>query len=154
AVQREVWRLIASGATTVRAARKAGVSSPVGARWFRHAGGMSPISLHEPTDRYLCFAAREAIGLLRVRGRGVREVARPVGRDPGTISRALRRNAATRCGKSVYRATVAQWKAQQAAKRPKLAKLAKNRRLRGYVQERLSGRVRRADGTIVSGPRE
>jgi IS30 family transposase len=41
----------------------------------------------------------------------VREIARQVGRDPGTISRDLRRNAATRGGKLDYRASVAQWKA-------------------------------------------
>ncbi|MDF3313912.1 helix-turn-helix domain-containing protein, partial [Rhodococcus sp. T2V] len=79
--------------------------------------------------------------------------ARRIGRDPGTISRELRRNAATRGGKPVYRALVAQWKAQQAAKRPKAAKLVGNDRLRKYVQERLSGNVRRPDGTIVRGPK-
>ena len=42
-------------------------------------------------------------------------IARMVGRDPGTISRELRRNAATRCGKIEYRASVAQWKADMAA---------------------------------------
>ncbi len=52
---------------------------------------------------------------------GVREIAGRVGRDPGTISRELRRNAVTRDGKLEYRALVAQWKAQQAAKRPKRA---------------------------------
>jgi IS30 family transposase len=59
----------------------------------------------------------------------VREIARALGRDPGTISRELRRNAATRGGKQEYRATVAQWKAPQAAKRPKSAKLLGNDRL-------------------------
>jgi DNA-binding CsgD family transcriptional regulator len=152
-VQREFWRLIASGVATVEAAESVGVSWPVGARWFRHAGGMPPLSLAEPTGRYLSFAEREEIGLLRARGAGVREIARRLGRDPGTISRELRRNAATRSGKRVYRALVAQWKAQQAAKRPKTAKLADNDRLREYVQERLSGSVRRPDGTIVAGPR-
>ena len=83
---------------------------------------------------------------------GVREIARRIGRDPGTISRELRRNAATRSGTQVYRAGVAQWKAQQAAKRPKTAKLVDNDRLREYVQERLSGAVRRPDGTAVAGP--
>ena len=63
----------------------------------------------------------------------MREIARQVGRDPGTVSRELRRNAATRCGKPVYRAGVAQWKAQQAAKRPKIAKLVVNDQLREYV---------------------
>jgi IS30 family transposase len=152
AVQREFWRLIASGLTTVEAAEAVGVSWPVGARWFRHAGGMPPISLDEPTGRYLSFAEREEIALLRAREVGVREISRRLRRDPGTISRELRRNAATRSGKQLYRAVVAQWKAQQAAKRPKTAKLVDNERLREYVQERLAGSVRRPDGTIVTGP--
>jgi IS30 family transposase len=113
---------------------------------------MPPISLDEPTGRYLSFAEREEIALLRAQEIGVREIARTIGRDPGTISRELRRNAATRSGKSVYRALVAQWKAQQAAKRPKTAKLVGNDRLREYVQDRLAGSVRRPDGTIVTGP--
>src|ERR1041385_1937981 len=51
-----------------------------------------------------------------------------------------------------YRASVAQWKAELVAQRPKTAKLALNDRLREYVQERLSGQVRRPDGTPVAGP--
>ena len=154
AVQREFWRLIASGVTTVEASEAVGVSWPVGSRWFRHAGGMSPLSLDEPSGRYLSFAEREEIALLRAQEIGVREIARRIGRDPGTVSRELRRNAATRSGKQVYRALVAQWKAQQAAKRPKTAKLAGNDRLREYVQERLAGSVRRPDGTVVAGPHD
>lgn len=83
---------------------------PVGTRWFRHAGGMTPLSLCEPTGRYLSFEEREEIGLLRARNIGVREIARQLRRDPGTISRELRRNAATRSGKPEYRPLVAQWK--------------------------------------------
>ncbi|HEU5026578.1 MAG TPA: IS30 family transposase [Spirillospora sp.] len=153
AVQRQFWRLIATGITTVEAALQVGVSWPVGARWFRHAGGMPPISVNEPSGRYLSFVEREEIALLRAQGTGVREIGRRIGRDAGTISRELRRNAATRAGKQEYRATVAQWKAQQAAKRPKTAKLVSNPRLREYVQERLSGSVRRPDGTVVAGPK-
>ncbi|MFH8739523.1 IS30 family transposase [Streptomyces sp. NPDC017964] len=153
AVQREFWRLIASGVTTVQAAEGVGVSAPVGIRWFRHAGGMTPLSLDEPTGRYLSFAEREEIALLKAQDKGVREIALTIGRDPGTVSRELRRNAATRGGKPVYRAVVAQWKAQRAAKRPKTAKLVGNERLREYVQDRLAGNVRRHDGTIVPGPR-
>jgi IS30 family transposase len=152
AVQREFWRLIASGVTTVQAAEGVGVSAPVGIRWFRHAGGMTPLSLEEPTGRYLSLVEREEIALLRAQGKGVREIARTIRRDPGTVSRELRRNAATRGGKPVYRAVVAQWKAQQAVKRPKKAKLADNDELREYVQDRLAGDVRRPDGTIVAGP--
>jgi IS30 family transposase len=152
AVQREFWRLIATGITTGEASDVVGVSWPVGARWFRHAGGMPPLNLAEPTGRSLCFAEREEIALLRAQELGVREIARRLGRDPGTISRELRRNSATRSGKQEYRALVAQWKAQQAAKRPKTAKLVDNDRLRNYVQDRLAGRVRAADGSIVPGP--
>jgi IS30 family transposase len=153
AVQREFWRLIATGITTVQAAEGLGVSAPVGIRWFRHAGGMTPLSLAEPTGRYLSLAEREEIALLKAQDKGVREIARVIGRDPGTVSRELRRNAATRGGKPVYRAVVAQWKAQQAAKRPKTAKLVGNERLREYVQDRLAGNVRQPDGRIVVGPK-
>lgn len=152
AVQRQFWRLISTGITSAEASLAVGVSWPVGTRWFRHAGGMPPLSLEEPSGRYLSFEEREEIALLRAKKVGVREIARRIGRDPGTISRELRRNAATRSGKHEYRALVAQWKAQQAAKRPKTAKLATNDRLRKYVQERLAGNVRRPDGSIVDGP--
>ena len=100
AVQREFWRLIATGITSAEAALTVGVSVPVGTRWFRHAGGMPPISLAEPTGRYLSFDEREEIALLRAREMGVREIARRIGRDAGTVSRELRRNAATREGSS------------------------------------------------------
>lgn len=65
AVQRQFWGLIATGITSAEAALKVGVSVPVGVRWFRHAGGMPPISLAVPTGRYLSFEEREEIALLR-----------------------------------------------------------------------------------------
>jgi len=42
---------------------------------------MSPISLAEPSGRYLSFAEREEIALLRAQDYGVREIARRIGRD-------------------------------------------------------------------------
>ncbi|MBD4579711.1 helix-turn-helix domain-containing protein, partial [Xanthomonas citri pv. citri] len=60
---------------------------------------MTPLSLAEPTGRYLSFAEREEIAILHAQGQGVRQIARTLGRDPGTISRELRRNCATRSGK-------------------------------------------------------
>jgi hypothetical protein len=71
---------------------------------------------------------------------------------PSTISRELRRNAATRGGKLDYRASVAQWKAELVARRPKTAKLVADERLLEYVQDRLAGQIRRPDGTAVPGP--
>ena len=152
-VEREFWRLIAQGKRSEDAAVDVGVSAPVGTRWFRHAGGMPPLALAEPTSRYLSFTEREELALLRALGQGVRAIARELNRDPGTISRELRRNAATRGGKPDYRASVAQWKAQTAARRPKAAKLVTNPRLKEYVQQRLSGELQRPDGTVAPGPR-
>ena len=133
-----------------------GISQPVGFRWFREAGGMAPSHLSPsskpPSDRYLSFAEREEIALLRVQGHGVREVARRLGRAASTISRELRRNAATRGGNLDYRATTAQWHAERAARRPKCAKLAANAQLRTYVQDRLAGVVTAPSGTVVPGP--
>ena len=146
------WAAIARGERSDVAGVEAGVSPVVGVRWFRESGGMPPISQAPLSGRYLSFAEREEIAVLRAGGCGVREVARRLGRSPSTISRELRRNAATRSGRLEYRATAAQWHADQRAKRPKPAKLAVNERLRGYVQERLVGRVQRRDGVVLAGP--
>jgi IS30 family transposase len=151
-VERRFWRLIAQGRRTEDAALEVGVSTPVASRWFRHAGGMPPLSLAEPTGRYLSFHEREDLALLKAKGVGVRAIARELKRDPGTISRELRRNAATRSGRIEYRATVAQWKAQTAARRSKPAKLASHPRLQEYVQTRLSRQLQRPDGTVAAGP--
>ena len=110
-VEREFWRLIARGVSSEAAGVAVGVSAPVGSRWFRHGGGMPPLSLAEPTGRYLSFCEREELALFKAQGLEVRLIARELNRDPGTISRELRRNAATRSGKVDYRASVAQWKA-------------------------------------------
>ena len=151
-VEQEFWRRIAEGMATEDAAAAAGVSSPVAYRWFRHGGGMPPITLDPPSRRYLSLAEREEIAILKAQAVGVREIARHVGRHPSTISRELRRNAATRCGTMVYRASVAQWKAETAAKRPKTAKLLEHPRLRDYVQDKLDGVLRGPDGAEIPGP--
>lgn len=98
AVERRFWRLIAQGVMSEDASAAVGVSPPVGSRWFRHAGGMPPITLAEPSGRYLSFEEPEEIALLKACAHGVREIARRLGRDPSRISRELRRNAATGLG--------------------------------------------------------
>jgi IS30 family transposase len=150
--QQRFWSKIAEGLSSEDAAVACGVSTPVGTRWFREAGGMPPISLAPPSGRYLSFAEREEIALLRARQHGVRAIARRLGRSPSTISRELRRNAATRGGGLDYRASTAQWHAQRRARRPKTAKLAANDTLRQYVQDRLAGTVTAPDGSQLPGP--
>ncbi len=151
-VQRQFWRLIATGITSAEAAIAVGVSVPVGIRWFSprwwDAADLSgralwplPVVRGAGGDR-----AAQCPGQGRARDRP-RDQPRP---GDGVPRAATQR--ATRGGKPVYRASVAQWKAQQAAKRPKAAKLVTNERLRQYVQDRLAGGVRGPDGTLVSGP--
>ena len=151
-VERAFWVKIAEGRSSEEAAIACGVSGPVGSRWFRERGGMPCIELSPSTGRYLSFAEREEIALLHVQNLGVRAIARKIGRSPSTISRELRRNAATRHGKLEYRAGVAQWKAELAARRPKTPKLVANEQLCGYVQDRLAGKVHSADGSVLGPP--
>lgn len=146
------WALIAAGLTSEAAGIEVGASGPVGSRWFREAGGMRPVSTAPLSGRYLSFGERELIALAAARGDGVRQIARHLGRSPGTISRELRRNAATRGGYLDYRASVAQWKADESARRPKVAKLVADERLQAYVQDRLAGVITAPDGSLVPGP--
>jgi IS30 family transposase len=146
------WRLIAEGFSSEEAGLRAGVSATVGGSWFREGGGVPPISQAPLSGRYLSFAEREEIAILKARNEGVRQIARRLGRDPSTISRELRRNAATRGGSLDYRASTAQWHADRAAQRPKASKLATNDTLHKYVQDRLAGTVKAEDGTSIAGP--
>lgn len=101
----------------------------------------------------MSFAEREEIGLLRAQAVSVREIARRTGRSPSTVSRELTCNAATRGGQLEYRASVAQWKAELVARRPKPAKLVIHQQLRHYGQDRLDGKIRDAAGREMAGPR-
>jgi IS30 family transposase len=60
------------------------------------------------SGRHLTDAEREENAIWRAQRHGVREIARRLERAPSTISRELRRNAATRSGGLAYRATTAQ----------------------------------------------
>lgn len=109
---RRFWAAIATGQSSEDAASLGGVSPAGGGRRIREAGGMPPAksasSAKLPSKRYLQFAERE-------------EIARQLERAVSTISRELRRNAATRSGGLEYRATTAQWHADRSARRPKPA---------------------------------
>ena len=118
--RRQFWEGVSRGLTSEEAGVNAGVSQAVAGRWFRESGGMAPLSFCPVSGRYLSFVEREEIALLHARGSGVREIARQLERSPSTISRELRRNAATRGGNLDYRATTAQWHADERARRPKV----------------------------------
>lgn len=105
------------------------------------------------SGRYLSLAEREEIALLLVQGHGVCEIARRLSRAASTVSREIRRNAATRNGNFEYRATTAQWHAERAARRPKVAWLAANDTLRCWVEDRLREAVAKPGHRPVTGPR-
>ena len=156
ATQRACWALIATGRTSADAGTAVGISVAVATRWFRQSGGMPPshVCPSAPliSTRYLSFVEREQLALLRVQGVGVRACARLLGRAASTISRELRRNAATRSGGLEYRALPAQWHAERAARRPKVAKLVAHAALRAYVESRLAGLIAAPRGGPIRGP--
>jgi IS30 family transposase len=162
-IQRGFWRLIAEGWPTERAAVEVGVSAMTGKLWFAEGGGMTPIELAEPGDRYLTPAERETIDLCWAEGWSQAEIARELGRHPATVSRELRRNqlwarprlpalphGRRRPGRVPamigpgrqprYRASPAQAKAEERARRPKPGKLTVHPELRELVQ---AGLIRR-----------
>src|SRR5262249_58269374 len=94
--------------------------------------GAGPVS-----GRHLSLAEREEIAVRLAAGDGVRVIAARLGRAPSTVSREVRRNCLSR---GRYRATAAQRRAEDRARRPKAAKLAGSDELRGWVQAKLRKR--------------
>lgn len=105
-IERLFWKAVATGVTSEKAAEAAGVSQAAGSRWFRHRGGM-PLFMSNPLPgRYLSFAERKEIRLLRAQNVGVREIACRIRRSHSTVSWELARNTATRGGQLEYRTSV------------------------------------------------
>lgn len=112
----------------------AGVSVSAARLWCAEVGGVMPRTpVYSP--RFLSREERYEIARMADAGAGVREMARRLGRDPGTVSRELRRNRNPRTGR--YQPERAHTLAYQRQRRPKMRKLAGNERLREWVQHRL-----------------
>ena len=124
------WAAIATGRSSEDAARDAGVSPPVGSRWFRRSGGMPPSHLSQlakPLSGRLSFEEREEIALLRAQARAY--VILLAGWSE------QRRRSPARCGATRrakigldYRATTAQWHTDRSAKRPQASRWQRMRR--------------------------
>jgi IS30 family transposase len=127
------WEGIGAGMATKEAGWAAGVSHETARRWFIEAGGVMGNGPGPVGGRYLSLAEREEIAVGRAAGQSVRAIAAGLGRAPSTVSRELARNS----GPRGYRATGAQQRAGQRARRPKAAKLAASAVLRELVQQRL-----------------
>ena len=99
------------------------------------------MSVEEPSGRYLSLPEREEIALAHASGAGVRQIARLIGRHPATVSRELRRNRPLDAHRPQYRATLAQAKADQRARRPKIGKLTARPQLHAAVQQMLEHKM-------------
>jgi len=118
--ERAFWRGVRDGLSTVAACRRAGVSRGTGEGWGRECGGVPPLSLTGPQGRYLSPSEREEIAVGLAEGLSLRAIAARLRRNPGTISREVRRN---RPAGRPYRALPAQLMADARARRPKPRKL-------------------------------
>jgi transposase, IS30 family len=136
-IERRFWRLIKIGMSTDEAGVVSGASMQSGRVWFRDAGGMPPLDLAEPSGRYLSFSDREDIAMANAAGWDQVEIAQLVGRHPSTIGRELTRNCPAG-GPEHYKASIAQGKADDRARRPKPSKLAQREALYDYVQDKLT----------------
>jgi len=148
-VVRAFWRGIALGLSTADGAAAVGASRQGAEKWFRKAGGMPPLSVTEPSDRFLSILERERIAAGVVRGDSIRQIARDPGRSPSTVLRELRRNRgrSPRCRPkrttrppaqpAAYSPSTAQTLADRRLSRVKPSKLASNTRLRIEVERRL-----------------
>ena len=139
------WQQVPLCGSVKEAATRAGLSFITGRRVFAQAGGVKP-RLRESSGRYLSFRERELIALWRAERAGVREIARRLAREPSTISRELRRHGRSHAAGSgpprsqPYLASVAQDRAERAARRPKPRKLLTHPELAEAVRQKLTKR--------------
>jgi IS30 family transposase len=159
---RAFWRARLAGSSVADAAASVGVSETGARRWIGESGGMIP-DLGEPIGRYLTLSDRENIAEGWTLGLTRAEIARRLGRHRSTIGRELKRHRIVRypareprpdgqrhrpgpvAGASPrpqheqlrYRASVAQARAEETARRPKPTKFTDNPELVAVVQKGL-----------------
>ncbi len=140
--RQRVFALLAQGWSQKQTASQTGVSARAIGRWRGEVGGVE----FEPcqVQRYLSRDERYEIARLHDSGLGVREIGRRLGRSGSTISRELRRpeRAMGAPGRPSGRAPGYQPEAchqgaVRARNRPRASRLARDARLRDWVQTRL-----------------
>ena len=86
-VEYRFWSQVRGGSGLEEAAAASGVSVTKARRWWGQRGGVMPSASAGQRTRCLCFEEREEIAALLAAGTGVCDIARALGRDPGTIRR-------------------------------------------------------------------
>ena len=143
----EIWRRYAAGEQMREIAVAIGCSDRTVGNVIGARGGVAPVRYDVPLGARsrlrLRLAEREEISRGLRAGESIRQIAVRLERAPSTVSREVRRNG----GRADYRAWQARSAALARARRPRVAKLACNRRLRSEV-ERLLG-LRWSPGQIA-----
>jgi len=129
---RQLWDLWKTGSSAVAISEQLAVAVATVYDIVHRRGGIAPPERTRAL-RTLTLAEREEISRGLGGGESVRSLARRLGRAPSTISREIHRHGGT----TKYRATAADARAWQRARRPKRCRLATHRRLRQVVLQKL-----------------
>jgi IS30 family transposase len=127
-----LWSAWKSGSTLLQIAEELNRRSVSVLQVLRRDGGFAP-RIRRRASRALQAQEREEISRGLSAELSIREIARRVGRAASTVSREIRRNG----GKRFYRAANADARAWRTTHRPQPCLLARRRRLRAWVAERL-----------------
>ena len=128
----EIRRRVASGERMADVALGVGRSQRTVQAMVSRFGGIQPRATVRSVLR-LSSAEREEVSRGLCAGESLRRIALDLGRAPSTVSREVGANG----GRRRYRAVRAEARAVRAARRPRLAKLARNRPLRQIVERLL-----------------
>ena len=131
----EIWRLVASGQRYAEVAAELGTTRQAVRAVLCRTGGLRPRP-RQRSPRHLSDLEREEISRALLTGTSLRGIAARLARAPSTIVREVRCNG----GRAAYRAVHAERAALERGRRPKLAKLVRQPRLRHEVEQRLARR--------------
>ena len=130
-----IWDMREAGVHVKRIAKHRGRQNVSLRKFIADAGGKRPTA-RQRSELRLSLEEREEISRGLAAGESIRAIAEALGRCPSTVCREVNANGGTR----KYRALVADRAADRRALRPKRAKLAQCRRLRGVVERKLEAK--------------
>jgi IS30 family transposase len=130
-----IWDMREAGIPVKRIAKHLGRQNVSLRKFIADAGGKRPTA-RQRSELRLSLEEREEISRGLAAGDSIRAIAEALGRSPSTVCREVNANG----GRRKYRALVADRAASRSALRPKRAKLAECRRLRGVVERKLEAR--------------
>jgi IS30 family transposase len=133
--RKTIWDMREAGVPVKRIAKHLGRQNSSLRKFIADAGGRRPTP-RERSSLRLSLEEREEISRGLAAGLSIRAIAEGLGRSPSTVCREVNANG----GPKKYRALVADRAACRRALRPKRAKLAQGRRLRGIVERRLEAK--------------